>query len=733
MKSFKQHFTVITVAAGLLYLPDISTAQNSDTAIDTGKVYSLDEVIISASRFEEKPSSVGRNVTVISRQEIENSIHFNVADLLAEQQGVHMIGDGQTPGSLQQGFLRNASSNHSVVMIDGVRISDPSTVNNGVDLSELSLLGIERIEIVRGSHSTLYGSSAIGGVVNIITRKQGARGFNADLATRHGTFGKKTYSTSNNLTANYTFKNGLYVDAGIFQQHTNGLDATVDTVTVPGAFNPQDRDDFDKLDLLGKAGYKTSKTDLFISYRKADQSSDLDQGAFNDDNNAKVDFNRGLLAYGASYNFSERFKLGYEGAYSDLSRDFVNDSSIVDSQGNFDGTFVETNAEGTMWENSLTGTLSGNYVKAIAGLESSVQTMTSRNYVFSRSRFGVFEQTTDLDSLDLKETINSAFIHTELNGGLISGSLEPISLILGSRLSDHNEFGTHFTYEINPKVQLTPSSLAYAAITTGYNAPSLYRLNAPEQGFGAFTSRGNPNLEPEKSVSYELGWKQELGSSISFELSAFRTEVADVIEYVYLWNRETPVENLGAGDYLGDTYINISSQEINGLELGLNIQPVSRFSFGGNLSLTESTLIFSPGDIDENYTGGNHVQIFESGEFVSTQKELEGLTRRPQVSALIRASFRPVPALLLKATSRFTGSRDDVFYSANLGPFGAQDRSKINGYNITDLSARYDMTDRLTISGALENIFDTDYQEINGFQTRGRSIYLKASFRIGSF
>src|SRR5699024_8670893 len=139
----------------------------------------LDEIIISASKFAELPQSVGRNVTVITGDEIRQSIHTSVADLLADQQSIHLIGPGQTPGSLQQGFIRSSNSNHSVVMIDGIRISDPSTVNNSIDLSELSTAGIQRIEIVRGSHSTLYGSSAIGGVVNIITKKQGPRGFNA--------------------------------------------------------------------------------------------------------------------------------------------------------------------------------------------------------------------------------------------------------------------------------------------------------------------------------------------------------------------------------------------------------------------------------------------------------------------------------------------------------------------------------------------------------------------------
>lgn len=80
--------------------------------------------------------------------------------------------------------MRGANSNHTVIMVDGMRLSDPSSVDNALDLGELSLTNIERIEIVRGAHSTLYGSSAIGGAVNIITKKNDRLGFTPMQASR---------------------------------------------------------------------------------------------------------------------------------------------------------------------------------------------------------------------------------------------------------------------------------------------------------------------------------------------------------------------------------------------------------------------------------------------------------------------------------------------------------------------------------------------------------------------
>lgn len=716
-----------------LWITTPTMAQQNDVETDS-TIYKLGEIIISANKYEQSPQTVGRNVTVISQEEIQNAVFTNVSDLLAQQQSVHMIGAGQTHGSLQQGFIRNANSNHSVVLIDGVRISDPSTNNNSIDLSELSLTGIKRIEIVRGSHSTLYGSSAIGGVVNIITKKKGTEGFNVNAETKHGRFGESTYSTTNSIYANYTTDDGWYANVGANFQLANGLDATIDTVTNTSAFNPQDQDDFNKLDLVSKLGYSTDHYDLYASYRRVDQRSDVDQGAYQDDSNAYTEFDRDLFNFGGGVELSDQVTLEFQGAYSDLNRDYVNDSSLVSRSGTYDGIYTELNAEGSLLENELKTVIVGDYIRFVAGATASRQTMSTRNYVYSRSQFGVYESTTDLDSLGLKEIIYNGYAQTNLNGGFIADQLEPISLGLGGRFVHHDEFGSHFTYEINPKLQATKSTLLYGAITSGFNAPSLYQLYSPSKSAGSYTSRGNENLDPESSISYEVGWKQEIGNRFSFDLSAFQTVVSDVIEYVYLWNGDTPIENLSASfpdsDYLGDTFINASEQQVSGLEASATARITSKLNLKGNISLTRSTLTFSPDDIDPAYTGGNHVQIYESGAYVTEEKEIEGLTRRPSVNAFISASYLATDKLRFNIDSRFVGSRDDVYYSASLGPYGALDRSNISGYNVTNATVDYAVTESLSALIKVENIFNTVYQEINGYNTRGRGYFIKLQYQL---
>ncbi len=731
MKTLAKRLAAAAVLVGILCPGQAAHAQNRSEPIDTSKVYQLEEIIISASRWEQSPETVGRNVTVISRREIDSSIHTSVGGLLAEQQGLHVVGNRQTPGSSQSLFLRNTDSNQSVVMIDGVRISDPSSPGNAIDLSELSLAGVERIEIVRGSHSTLYGSSAIGGIINIITRNSAEEGFAGSLTTGHGTFGKGSYSTQNNLALNYATQGGAYIDFGMAQEMTRGLDATVDTVSNPGTFNPQDKDDFNKLDLNGKVGYKGDGFKVYASYRRADQAGDLDQSAYVDDDNARIDFRRNLYGYGASYDLSDRTEIRFTGAWSELNRDFVNDSSVVDASGNYDGTYTETRGEGTVWENELTAHLSGDAFSSIVGAGRSSQTMSTYSYTYS-SAFN-FESESDLDSLGLKETIHYAFAKTELNGSLLSDGLEAFSLGLGARISRHNEFGTHFTYEINPTVRISSSSLVYAALTTGFNAPSLYQLYSPAEGFGAHTNRGNTHLEPETSVSIEAGWKQDIGSSFRLKASLFRTALSNTIEYIYLWDGNTAIENLSGGDYLGDTYINISEQVINGAEIGVEAELLPQLRLDGSLTYTHATHSFSPEDIDESYTGSNHVQLFEGGQFVNEEKEISGLIRRPELTATAGLNYRPSSRLGITASTSFVGANDDIFYSAVLGPFGAVDRKEVDRYNLTDLKVSYRIGSRLTLMAKSENIFDTDYTEINGYATRGRSFFIKAKYRLSGF
>src|SRR5436190_8144453 len=214
----------------------------------------LDEVVVTATRTEKPLSESGRSVSVITEDEIRQSGATSVTDLLSRLEGIYIVGNGQTPGANQSLFMRGANSNQTVVLVDGVRISDASTVNNTIDLSELPLQDIERIEIARGAQGTLYGTAAIGGVINILTHRAKEPGVSGHGMLQGGVFGESTGLAEAAIDLTATTKDGWYAGGFFDRLHVNGLDATLDTVTDPTVFKNRDRDGWDKTALGLSAG-----------------------------------------------------------------------------------------------------------------------------------------------------------------------------------------------------------------------------------------------------------------------------------------------------------------------------------------------------------------------------------------------------------------------------------------------------------------------------------------------
>ena len=222
------------LASSLSFIPfSNSFSQNIKSKPDSIKTVTVSEVVISASRDAKNVADVPKSVTVIDMQKINSSIYSSVGDLLSKEAGIQLIGGNQNYGASQTMFIRGANSNHSVIMIDGMRICDPSTVDNGIDLSELSLTNIDKIEIVEGPLSTMYGSSAIGGIINIITKKKADKPINVGISLKGGTFGKGTSSLNSEVFLNLNHKKGLYLNLSGYTDQVNGLNTIIDTITNP--------------------------------------------------------------------------------------------------------------------------------------------------------------------------------------------------------------------------------------------------------------------------------------------------------------------------------------------------------------------------------------------------------------------------------------------------------------------------------------------------------------------
>lgn len=683
---------------------------------DTLRVKQLNEVEVIATRSEKKVLDAPKSVTVITAKDFQQLPYTSVADLLGRYEGVFSTGHFQNPGSLQYLFLRGADARQTLIMVDGVRLSDAATPDNTIDLSELSLANIERIEIVRGSQGTLYGSAAIGGTINIITKKFAKQGFTGNASLQAGSFGDKTFATNNLINLGYADASGVYAKAGYSNTISNGFNSTIDNGSNTFGYKGNERDDFNKHDASAKIGYDKNGWDVYGSYRRVQQKADIDDGAFKDDENNVIRYNRNLYSYGIGRKINKDVALKFFGGYTNTERRADDDSSIISNNPTtYDATTLESKYTGKYFSNEVQANLNFNKLSVVAGAGLTTEKMNVNSSLFIRTYNYTSE--TKYDTLGIKARTAFAYARGDYNIG-------SVNLGAGLRFSNHSQFGNFVTFEINPSFKTSEQTLLYANFSKGFNAPSLYQQFAPEKDFTSGITRGNNSLEAERSFTAEFGVKSIIENIISFNLSVYHNEVENFIDYAYLWEKNKPVSQLNFMDYRGDVYLNTGKLLTTGFEIGSQVLFSSKFEVSANASINIGKLKYDPAAIDTVKTQGYQVQLYANGAFLNTSTEVKGLVRRPQTIVNLNATYKPVKSLRFLLDIRTTGKRPDVFYDPNLGPFGALGRNNIDGYALVNLAGYWSITKHAAVNLQFNNIFNKDYSDINGFRNRGRNVWV---------
>ncbi len=688
---------------------------------DSSRFKQLNEVEVIATRTEKKVLDAPKSVTVITSKDFQQLPYTSVADLLGRYEGVFATGNFQNPGSLQYLFLRGADARQTLIMVDGVRLSDAATPDNTIDLSELSLANVERIEIVRGSQGTLYGSSAIGGSINIITKKFTKPGFTGNANLQAGSFGDKTFATNNLVDIGYSNASGIYAKAGYSNTISNGFNATVNNGTNNGGYQGNERDDFNKHDVSAKLGYDKNGWDAYASYSRVQQKADIDDGAYKDDENHVIHYNRDLYAYGIGKNINKDLSLKFLGGYTNTSRKDNDDSSVISTNPlTYDASVLASEYTGKYFSNEVQANFSFNKFSFVAGAGVTTEKMNVNSSLFIRT----FNYTaiTKYDTLGIHSRTAFAYTRGDWNIPFSQGRF--VNLGAGLRFSNHSQFGNFVTFEINPSVKTSETSLIYANFSKGFNAPSLYQQFAPESDFTSGITRGNNSLKAERSFTAEVGVKSIVENIITFNLSIYHNEVDNFIDYAYLWEKNKPVGLLNYLDYRGDVYLNTGKLLTTGFEIGSQILFSPKFEVSANASINIGRLQYDPSAIDTAKTQGYQVQLYANGAFLNTSTEVKGLVRRPSTIVNVNATYKPVKQLRFLLDIRTTGKRPDVFYDPNLGPFGALGRNTIKGYTLTNLAGYYIISKNIAVSLQFNNIFGKDYSDINGFRNRGRNVWV---------
>ena len=441
------------LAAALFCLPALAGASG------------MEPVLVTATRTAVPAAELSASVEVITREELERLPAADIADVLRLRAGVEIARAGG-PGQQTSVFLRGTESNHVLVLIDGMRIN-PGTIGTAA-VQNIAPGMIERIEVVKGPRSTLYGSDAIGGVINVITRRGAAMGPRVELGT--GSFDTQTASLSAGASgargelslagylidsAGFPTRQGDDTDRGY---RNLSLSAAATTTVGPA-----------KLGLRGWHASGTSEySDFFVT--------PVDQ-----------DFENSAVA------------LEIGGEPTDVWRTRATLGHAVDTiRQNQSPDRLRTRRWQLDWQNDLS---LGTHHALTTGV------LLQREQAESES-FGLgFDRSTGMRLAYLQDQI----------------VIGPHRLLLAGGYTDHETFGGHATWNVEYAVQARPSTSLWLAAGSAFRAPDA----TDRFGFG-----GNEGLAPESSRSLEMGLRHRAGQRHNFSLVAFRTEIDQLIQYV---------------------------------------------------------------------------------------------------------------------------------------------------------------------------------------------------------
>ncbi len=436
-------------------------------------VEQLGEVVVTATKFAIKKKHVGKIIYQINSEEIANLKGKSVIEVLDNIAGIHINGTNSAAGKNKSIYVRGGRERHVLVLIDGVPVSDPSGINTIFDLRLLALSQIESIEVMNGAASTLYGSGAATGVINIKLKESASNPFLLNFQTAAGTNNAQDNSTMdlNEINQNITVSGTLNQFNYLATLNTSKIDGLSESSDKNSAVS-YETDKFLETNAFVRLGYNISKNfsvKAFSNYDKDDY--DYDAGAFLDS-----DINNGenkQLRIGVSSQFK----------YSNGNLKFIAFNNKIDRI--FD-SFNSWNNETDHFE--FTGTTYGVDVVNNFKFSDEIQLIMGLSYLKQQNHTN-----SPYGNID-KDLANYNTIDPYVTAVYIGSS--GFNLNIGMRLNNHSEYGNHWVYNINPSYNVSDNFKLITSYSTAFITPSTYQL---------FSQYGNIDLKPEEDKSIEAG------------------------------------------------------------------------------------------------------------------------------------------------------------------------------------------------------------------------------------
>jgi len=491
-----------------------------------------DAIVVTATRTPTELKRLPAEATVIDADDARQRGDATLADALREAPGLDVVASGGA-GQQTSLFAGGANSNHTLVLFDGLRINDPSTPGSSFDAGEDTFGDLQRIEVVLGPMSALYGSDAIGGVVNLIPRHGGPGALNARLDMSAGSFGTLAGTAGADGTLGgfrYAVTADGYATDGydLVPKRMSTYDGEKDAASMSsltGVFDLALSQSF-SLDLLARTRRAQADFDPFVDLfplPEQRQEDDTLQISKND---------LSLARLGATWAPSQTLSLRVTYGGTDQDRVQSDDGEATDI---FKGSRRFGDAT-LSWRPDSFSAFSD--VAIVAGASSETEKVNiAQGFGFPPPSF--------LTSAD--ETHRGGFVSAQ-------GALQALTLTAAARADDYDGFGTHATARVGASYALTDGMRIYASYGDSFRAPTLYER---------FVSFGDPNLDPERGSAWEVGANAQFaafGQGNGLELSALyrRTDVRDLIDFGPLF-----------------TYANVDKARIESAEARVGVRPFS--------------------------------------------------------------------------------------------------------------------------------------------------------------
>ena len=662
----------------------------------------LEEVVISATRTRRQLSSLPLPATLVSQKEIQGINAVRLAEVINEQTGLITVPDFGGGEGVQ---LQGLDSQYTLILIDGVPPIGRSA--GTLDLSRIAVGNIKQLEIVKGASSSLYGSEALGGVINIITEKP-KDGFKGEVSYRAGTFNNQDFNASINYKKD---KLGLQVFVNRFS--SDGFDLTPETVT-------NTVDPFSNYTFSLQSVYDISeKTKILLSGRifTQDQENRLEQ------------------------DLSGENKLNEWNALFKLDHDFNNKWSayleLYTTQ--YQANETLRNDDGTPFSNS-------DFNQRFTRPELRVTYDLDENHSFI-SGLGLTNETLDRSDFFTRPEFNAPYLYMQYDGK----PLEKLNLIIGFRYDDHNVYASQFSPKLALRYELFGGLALKGSMGYGFKAPDFRQLyfdfsnstvgytvlgyNAvaevlpvlAQQGLLSAQSNNDlPNilssfkdeLKAENSVSYNIGIDFKTNSGLKLNLNLFRNDIRNLIDTQVIAQRSN-----GQNVF---SYRNLNRVYTQGLELDARWSVNRRLTIAGGYQLLyardkAAEMAFDKGEVFARETPNSPTVALNSADYF-------GLLNRSRHLANFKV-FYEIPKWKLNTNLRTTYRSRFGLFDSNGNTFLDSYDDFVEGYAIIDLAVNKQLWNKLELGVGVDNLFDfTDVENLTNIA--GSLYYAKINFNF---